>query len=287
MTNIDVNALKAIMKNHSRQLLSPITVLVGKPGVGKTHLAVSAQQHLGDTLLLDTEDGGHQYDIPRIAIDSSKTMKDVLSALHQQDDICKVLIIDTLGELNKIFTKEILREYTTRDCTPKSLDDPNCGAFGYGKGWSLLTQKWDLFIDTLKLLRKKHRIAVFMTSHSKFEKCDLKDGYGSFDQQDLDLPVKCANIIKRAVDNIYVLNNDVCKSGNRQHRTERNLTVATHPSLVSKGRVPLAREMYEITGDKNIAAFWADFKKAWYPENLVAVVTSQPGQVVEEVAYAG
>lgn len=105
----------------SESLLYLNLLIYGEPGVGKTYLAGTAQDHdmTSPLLLLDIEGGTttlrHRTDIDVKQIRTIAELEATYTALKDSNDgYYKTVVIDSLSELQKVDMRDIMRELVTR-----------------------------------------------------------------------------------------------------------------------------------------------------------------------------
>lgn len=103
---------------HPPDALKYLNLLIfGLPGVGKTYLAGTAQDHASTSpvLFLDVEGGTvtirHRKEIDVIQVRSPQHMKEIHDSLREDNNgYYKTVVIDSVTELQKLDMREVMRE---------------------------------------------------------------------------------------------------------------------------------------------------------------------------------
>jgi GTPase SAR1 family protein len=114
-------------------------VIYGPEGVGKSSLAAQ----LPHPLFLDTESGTHHLEVTRF--DGVETWEDMVQAVDQlirADHDFRTLVIDTAD-----WAEKRLAEHLCQKANKASIED-----FGYGKGYVLLAEEFQKFLNSLNVL---------------------------------------------------------------------------------------------------------------------------------------
>lgn len=273
---LDLQTLKD--QNGQGTYPAPITLMIGSPGVGKTYLASHIPETLGDTLLVDCDQGAMCYKGPKVLATNIDSFYAIIKAISEQKAVFQNIIFDDVQKIDYYITKSILesnRTYT--NAIPKALDDPACANFSFGKGHSLLYTKWAAFLEKIKDIRNNKKISFFFLGHARIEKRDLAlSNHETYDEQEVDLPKQITQLIKKEMDNIFVLSNSSVKpKAEDEKRTrsqirykgalqlKREIIVDTVPRYVAKTRLPLQYGIYNIGTLHNIHKFWKEFGTTW------------------------
>lgn len=166
-------------------------VLYGPEGIGKTTLAAQTP----DPLFIDTEGGSTHLDVRRVQ--TSGGWLELLSVIREvaaAPSICKTLVIDTADWAEQICTEYILKKY----------NQPGIEAFGYGKGYTFLSEAFAELLSACDdvIQSGKH---VVITAHAKMRKQELPDEAGAFDRWELKLSRQTAPLLKEWADALLFL----------------------------------------------------------------------------------
>jgi replication-associated recombination protein RarA len=126
-------------------------LIYGPPGVGKSELANSAEK----PFFFDIEKSIHHIDCTSVEINSTDDILDAIKIFLSSPDY-KTAIFDTTTALQDILIGSLLKNNAK-----KSLED-----FGYGKGYSLLSNEWVKIIKYANYLVSKGRNVIFV-GHSE------------------------------------------------------------------------------------------------------------------------
>lgn len=278
--------LKKLKEKGERRYPSPLTLIIGEPGAGKTYLAAKAATHLGDTLLVDCDQGGYQHDIPRFPVATIQGLYEILTALRDAEEReFTTVIIDHMKNIDEMFTKELLSENVAyqngEKRLPIALSDPFCSAFGYQNGFNMLAAKWGELFKFIKNVRNRKNITFLIVGHSMTVKKDLGGELSEqYDVQDVELHASSSRIVRKYADNIFVIDNKATKlqedngyqaKAKAKHpvrykgriELHRRLVVNEIPRYVAKARIPLPQHTYDISDTEGLDAFWQDFKTTW------------------------
>lgn len=166
-------------------------VLYGPEGIGKTTLAAQTP----DPLFIDTEGGSTHLDVRRVQTSGGwLELLNVIREVAAAPSICKTLVIDTADWAEQICTEYILKKY----------NQPGIEAFGYGKGYTFLSEAFAELLSACDdvIQSGKH---VVITAHAKMRKQELPDEAGAFDRWELKLSRQTAPLLKEWADALLFL----------------------------------------------------------------------------------
>ncbi len=134
-------------------VLPPRLNISGVPGVGKTTLLAKAP----GVVFACAEDGlGPEHaSVPRFLCGKFSDLTDLITALRRETHSHKWLAIDTADWLERLLIEHLLQ----RD-GKKSIED-----YGYGKGFTLLSEEYARLLSQLDLLRKEKLMGIAFLSH--------------------------------------------------------------------------------------------------------------------------
>lgn len=177
----------------SGKLHEPLRVVVyGPEGVGKSTLV----SEFPDPVFLDTEGGTGHLEIERFP--KPMRWEDVLSYLDQlstQEHEFKTLIIDTVD-----WQERLLIDYICRKANKESIEQ-----FGYGKGYTYVSEEFSRLLRLLESLRERGMHIVFV-AHSCIRKFEQPDASGAYDRYELKLSKQCAPLLKEWCDLLLFVN---------------------------------------------------------------------------------
>lgn len=168
----------------SRDLSGYITYIYGKGGIGKTTLAVQANQ----ALLLATEKGYNALPgVFPVNIGSWGEMKQVLRELKKPavQERYKTIVVDTVDLAATMCEKYI--------CSQNDVE--KIGEIPYGQGWNLLKREFE---DAFRVIAQLG-YAIFFISHEKDKTFKREDGT-EYNQTVPTCGSSCGEIVKNMVD---------------------------------------------------------------------------------------
>lgn len=167
-------------------------VIYGPESIGKTTLASKFPQ----ALIIDVENGSNSLNVRRIRCD--KSWEELLATVREVIDtpnICKTIVIDTADWAEYLCSKYICDKYKKA----------NIDEFGYGKGYTYLTEEFKRLLDLLDDAIDKG-LNVVVTAHAKPRKFELPEEMGAFDRYELKTSKNTSPIIKEWCDCLLFCN---------------------------------------------------------------------------------
>lgn len=169
------------------------TVIYGTEGIGKSTLV----SYFPQPLYIDTEDGTLQLDVNRF--DEIKKWKDITDAVDYvlaNDTICKTLVVDTADKAEQMLIDDILS---------KNKDKASIEDFGYGKGYTMIQERFQS--ELLNRLDKviAHHINVVVVAHSIVKTITPPDS-DPYDHWELKCSRKVSPILKEWADMLLFCN---------------------------------------------------------------------------------
>ncbi|MBC2592819.1 ATP-binding protein [Ruficoccus amylovorans] len=167
-------------------------VIYGPEGIGKSTLAAA----FPEPVFLDTEGGTIHLNVTRFAQPQNwEDILDLIVQLGQSDHHFQTLVIDTVDWLERLLIEHICRK-SHKD----GIED-----FGYGKGYTYLSEEFSRFLQSLEALRSRGMHLV-MVAHSTIRKFEQPDAAGAYDRYELKLSKQCAPLIKEWCDLLLFVN---------------------------------------------------------------------------------
>ncbi len=170
----------------------------GERGVGKTTTACQYP----NPLLLDPALGSKEVEMEdpdqkfRIAVDSWSDILDAAKALVEDSRGYRTLIIDELGEVERMMWEHICR----RD------GKKNIEAYGYGKGFTVAVDEWRrLCLQLTKLVNQG--IGVILIGHSDVKHFKNPEG-GDYDRYQIKMHPKGASVLTEYVDAVFFIRHE-------------------------------------------------------------------------------
>jgi hypothetical protein len=167
-------------------------VIYGPEGIGKSTLAAA----FPEPVFLDTEGGTIHLNITRFAQpDNWDGILGLIVQLGQSEHNFQTLVIDTVDWLERL-----LIEHICRKAHKDGIED-----FGYGKGYTYLSEEFSRFLQSLEPLRNRGMHLV-MVAHSTIRKFEQPDAAGAYDRYELKLSKQCAPLLKEWCDLLLFVN---------------------------------------------------------------------------------
>lgn len=193
-------------------------VLYGPEGIGKTTFANS----FPEAVFIDTEHSTDSYDVRRLpAPESWEMLLEEIKYISENPSLCKTLVIDTADWAEKLCTESLLA-----GTKMKSIE-----AFGYGKGYVMLSEKWRVFLIMLEVLKQKG-VNIVLTAHSTMRKFEQPDEMGSYDRWEMKLSKHICPATKEWADIILFANYQTVvvttDSGKAKAQGGKRVMYATH-----------------------------------------------------------
>ena len=230
------------MKIISGKIKKPQKVVIyGPEGSGKSTFA----SHFPSPLFVDTEGGSNHLDIDRFPRPMSwSELGTDLKEFKANPGNFKTIVIDTADWAETLCMKDICARNQK-----KSIED-----FGYGKGYTMLSEEFGKFLNFLSDLIDME-INVVVTAHAKMQKVEEPDQGGSYDKWTLklsrgtnQLPKGCASLLLEWADMVLFANYKtyVTKDDNNKVKAkggQRVMYTAHHVCWDAKNRHGLAQEL--------------------------------------------
>ena len=222
-----------------------ICTIFGDPGLGKTTLAAT----FPNPIFLRLEDGlksvnprPHTFPICY----KSEAVFGYLQALRKEDHNYKTLVIDSVSQLDEVFSAEILAE----DPNAKAL---NLAHGGYGAAYNMLAAKHGKVRKYAEILMREKSMNIVFVGHTELEDINPPDGSGQYNKYNIRLSKKSRCHYIDNVDLVGFLKLDYFIKGEKTEKRkkaldngERILVCHATASNVSKNRLgidePLAVE---------------------------------------------
>ena len=218
------------------RIIKPLKVLVyGPEGIGKTTFA----SKFPEVVFIDTEHSTDHMDVMRFPTPQTwqELLMEVDDAIAHPDQL-GTLAIDTVDWAERLCMDAILAENQW-----KSIETP-----GYGKGYTVLVEKFAKLLDKLSLLVDRG-VNVVMTAHTAMRTVTLPEETGNYDRWELKLQKKTAPIVKEWADVILFANYKTLiykdeKSGkNKASGGERVMYTQHHTCWDAKNRFGMLEEL--------------------------------------------
>ena len=248
---------------------APRIVLLGVEKIGKTTFACGTRFENGDlaetgmnspiVLPVKGEEGADSLDVPVFptAINYDSIMEGI-GALYQEEHDYKTIVLDSASALEPLIWDHL--------CKIHNVTGIERVGGGYGKGYIEAVSLWREILEGLDALRNVKGMASIIIGHVKVKRFDDPAG-DSYDQYQLDLNDKAANLLYRWADVILFANTKVAvkkedtgfgekKRGIEKDGGMRFLFTQKKPAHPGGGRGVYGRLPYELPLD------WAAFENA-------------------------
>ena len=209
-------------------------VIYGPESIGKTTLSSKFE----NPLIVDVENGSNSLNVRRIRCDKSwEELIAVVKEIVKTPGICKTIVIDTLDWAEYLCTRYVCEKYKKG----------NIDEFGYGKGYTYLTEEFKRLLDALDEAIDAG-LHVVCNAHAKPRKFELPEEMGSFDRYELKLTKNTAPIVKEWCDCLlfcnfktYVITDE---SNKKKAQGNKRVIYTSHSAVYdAKNRVGLPDEM--------------------------------------------
>ena len=209
-------------------------VIYGPESIGKTTLSSKFE----NPLIVDVENGSNSLNVRRIRCDKSwEELITVVKEIVKTPGICKTIVIDTLDWAEYLCTRYVCEKYKKG----------NIDEFGYGKGYTYLTEEFKRLLDALDEAIDAG-LHVVCNAHAKPRKFELPEEMGSFDRYELKLTKNTAPIVKEWCDCLlfcnfktYVITDE---SNKKKAQGNKRVIYTSHSAVYdAKNRVGLPDEM--------------------------------------------
>lgn len=233
----------------------PRILIYGTHGLGKSTFGALAE----NPIFLQTEDGLDAIDAPAFPL--AKTFQDVMKYLGElatADHDRKTLVVDSLDWLEPLVWKQLITERPNNEKgqVVKSIED-----YGYGKGYLMVMDIWQEYINAINYLRNERGMMIIQTAHANIRKFENPETE-SYDRYEIKLHKGASAKIQEHCDIILFANyyvgvkkeNEGFKDRKRAiGSSDRFLYTQERPSAIAKNRYGLPEE---IPFDKD-GSYWA------------------------------
>lgn len=209
-------------------------VIYGPESIGKTTLA----SEFPNALIVDVENGSNALNVRRVRCDKSwEELLSTVKEIIETPNICKSIVIDTAD-----WAEYLCAKYVCEKNKKANIDD-----FGYGKGYTYLTEEFKKLLDLLDEAVDKG-LNVVVTAHAKPRKFELPEEMGSFDRYELKTSKNTSPILKEWCDCLLFCNFKtivISDSNNKKKAQGAKRTIYTTHSAVydAKNRFNLPEEL--------------------------------------------
>lgn len=149
-----------------RSLNPPRILLYAPHKFGKSSFGANAPK----PVFIQTEDGLGNIDVPSFPL--AKTLQDVYDAmgiLYTEPHDFQTLILDSLDWLEPLIWAEVVKE---NPVDAKGRQIKEVSDLGYGLGYKLAAQKWEMFLQRLNAIRLERNMAIVFLAHEEVKKFD-------------------------------------------------------------------------------------------------------------------
>jgi hypothetical protein len=218
-----------------------LAVLYGVPGIGKSTLAALAPK----PLFLDLEGGLARIDCDKTPrINDYAELIDALKFAYKSD--YTTIVLDTLDGV-----EELIRKHVCAAGGQKSIE-----AFRYGKGYTLMTEKFQELLNTFELFKAINK-NVLLIGHEIIKSFSPPDG-DAYDRYILKMNQKLASVLVGRADAVFFAQYEALLKTDRTHEDRlraigtgrRILRTQEAPAWIAKNRMRL-----EPTIDMDAAIF--------------------------------
>lgn len=151
-------------------------VVYGPEGIGKSTFA----SQFPDPCFIDTEGSTNKLNVKRLPKPTSwEILNDEIKFVIQQRP-CKTLVIDTADWAERLCIEKVCAA-----ANKSGIED-----FGYGSGYTYLTEEWGRFLNLLQDVIDIANINVVLNAHATIRKFEQPNEMGSYDRWELKLGKK-------------------------------------------------------------------------------------------------
>lgn len=116
-------------------------------------------------VFLSIEEGLDAIETTKIDIKTYGEFIEAITALYEQEHEFKTVAVDSLDWLENLIHRELCTQYAA-----KSIDDSDCKAFAYGKGYKLATVFWREILAGLDALREEKGMTILLIAHDQIKR---------------------------------------------------------------------------------------------------------------------
>lgn len=245
------------------------TVIYGTEGIGKSTFAAA----FPDSLFVDCEGGTDQLDVARvIPLNWGELVHTVREIAYA--DVCRTVVIDTADAAEAMCIACVCEEYKQ-----KTIE-----GFGYGKGYTVLANKWAELMQGLDMCIERGKNVV-VVAHAKRVKVEEPDQSGAYDHFELKLTKQVAPLCKEWADMLLFMNYSiaVAKDENKSVKAKggRRVIYTQHnPCWDAKNRFGLADRL-----DPDISQFAFIFaaEQGERCSDCGCIIRAEKGRTAEQI----
>jgi hypothetical protein len=197
--------------------------IYGPEGIGKSSLAAM----FPTPIFIDTEGSTKHMDVARTPVPSSWTMLlNQIDYFKSNPKVCDTLVIDTADWAEQLCIAHI--------CSKSGGNKTSIEDFGYGKGYTILSEEFGRLLNLLNELIDLG-INVVLTAHAMMRKFEQPDEMGAYDRWELKLQKKTAPLVKEWADMVlfcnyktHVVNSESNGKGTNKVQGGKRVIYTTH-----------------------------------------------------------
>lgn len=192
---------------RGRVPLPPRLCWYSADGVGKTTSAAGAPE----PFFFDFNRGSIKFDVHRFSPADYDEFLEWLTALELGKIPCKTVVIDSLTELESMFTKKLFGDR-----------GPNSGEWQYGRGDDYSYAKWRELLAQLERIWLQGR-GIILTAHAKVMKFNDPTG-PAYDRFVLSLRAGAAEVVRQWCDYVCFAREEIVLDQSKTERTKGKTT---------------------------------------------------------------
>lgn len=232
----------SLSRPEPRALICTIT---GDPGMGKTPMAATFPK----PVFIRAEDGMSSIPPDKMpfafpVLESFDMIMSQMNDLLNDQHSFKTLVIDTVSQLDVLFTEEILRK-DKEETLAKA-----CG--GYGAGSQKLASMHGSVRKMVKHLNERRKMNVVFIAHSDVKAVNPPDG-DPYDRYSVKMTKGSESFYINDVDMVAHIRYEIFMRGKGENKKvvsngDRVVVAHSHPTLISKNRFGISEPIKVVNG---------------------------------------